>query len=301
MFPKEHGAYGQLLFSLATALAIGRPRVSALALAAAAVCGFLAHEPLLVAIGQRGARVARERGAEAWRWLAVLGTTAAALAIVSVLLMPVAARIALIVPAVFLAAFGVAVATRREHTTGGEILSGLTLASLALPVALAADATEVAALTVSLVFAAAFVVAIVSVRAMIGWARHPGGASTRVGAAVLAAGLVLLLGVLARAGVTLSIAPWAAFPVCAVGFCLAVLAPSPRRVRTIGWILVGAMFVAAVLLVAGPRETPHGARSVSRLVIQPFPSNGNGSSVVGPRQWKQASQIASGQSRKSSG
>jgi len=54
MIPREHGAYGQLLFPLATALLIARPTAAALAIAGVAVTVFLLHEWLLVMIGGRG-------------------------------------------------------------------------------------------------------------------------------------------------------------------------------------------------------------------------------------------------------
>src|SRR4051812_49522750 len=76
MLPREHGAYGQLLFPLVTALAVGRPRVVAWLLAASAVGAFLAHEPLLVLLGQRGARAARAQRGQAAIWFG--GTAVAA-------------------------------------------------------------------------------------------------------------------------------------------------------------------------------------------------------------------------------
>ncbi len=50
---------------LLTALAIGRPGISPLALTAAAVLGFVAHEPLLVAVGHRGRRAREQDGRRA--------------------------------------------------------------------------------------------------------------------------------------------------------------------------------------------------------------------------------------------
>ena len=47
MFPKEHGAYGQLLFPLATSLVVAGVTAPALLTAAsAAYAAFMAHEPL---------------------------------------------------------------------------------------------------------------------------------------------------------------------------------------------------------------------------------------------------------------
>ncbi len=53
MIPREHGAYAQLLFPLATALALGRPNATALSIAGAAVLLFLAHEWALTLVGKR--------------------------------------------------------------------------------------------------------------------------------------------------------------------------------------------------------------------------------------------------------
>lgn len=253
MFPREHGAYGQLLFPLVTALAIARPGASAFALAGAAIATFIAHEPLLVLLGQRGARAARAERRRALAWFGGFGVAAVVLAAAGIARMPPAARLALAVPAVLALVLAAVIAVHREHTTGGEILSAVTLSSLSLPIALAAGATLVASLTCVLVFAASFVVATLAVRAMIVWMRHPLGASTRVGAAALAAGAVGALVVLARASLTTEAAPWAALPVCAIAFVLAALAPSPRHVRAIGWLLVGATALEAIVLVAALR------------------------------------------------
>jgi hypothetical protein len=98
MLPREHGAYGQLLFPLATALAIGRPGWPAVALALAAIAVFLAHEPLLVLVGQRGLRAARERGSEARRWLAAFAGAAVVCGAAALAGLPAEARVALLLP-----------------------------------------------------------------------------------------------------------------------------------------------------------------------------------------------------------
>src|SRR5689334_17708106 len=100
MIPREHGAYGQLLVPLITALAIGRPGVAAVALAVAIVAAFLAHEPLLVLLGQRGARVARDRRGPAMWWLAVFAGIAVLLGGTALMMVDRAVRTALAVPLV---------------------------------------------------------------------------------------------------------------------------------------------------------------------------------------------------------
>ena len=253
MIPKEHGAYGQLLFPLVSALLVARPAAAAFALAAAALAAFLSHESLLVLLGQRGTRATREQGGQARRWFAWLAGLALVFGAAGVRLAPHAARVALLVPLACGGLLAVWILRRRERTTAGELLTAVSLSSLALPVALAAGAPLPAALTCTLVFAVSFVVATVSVRAVIMWARHRAGTGTRVTAALVAVGGVAALAVLARAGVTAGVAPLAALPVCGTGLVLALGVPSPRHLRTIGWTLVATTALTAIVLVAGLR------------------------------------------------
>jgi len=156
LLPREHGAYGQFLFPLQSALLIGRPALGAYLLGAAAVAAFLAHESLLVVLGPRGARALHEQGGDARRSLALL--------------------------------VGAAVVKHRERSTIGEILAAVALASVSLPVALAGHATRTDALTLFAVFAAVFVTATIAVRAVIGRVTKAGGPPPLV-----AGGLALLV------------------------------------------------------------------------------------------------------------
>ena len=76
LWPREHGAYGQLALPLLTALLSGRPSGPAGLYAFAAVCAFLAHEPLLVLLGHRGPRAQRECAGSARVRLALLSAGA---------------------------------------------------------------------------------------------------------------------------------------------------------------------------------------------------------------------------------
>src|SRR5688572_9798586 len=98
MLPREHGAYGQLLFPLTTALAIGRPGRAAFAWAAASALAFLAHEPLVVLAGLRGSRASRDDRQRARRWLAAYLTGAALLGSLALVWMPRDARLAVAAP-----------------------------------------------------------------------------------------------------------------------------------------------------------------------------------------------------------
>jgi YwiC-like protein len=238
---------------LTTALAIGRPGAGAFALAAAGVAAFLAHEPLLVLIGHRGARVARAERGRAWAWLGATGAVALGSGGVALANIGPPARVALALPVGCAVVAAMALAARREHTAAGEIVAAVALASLALPAALASGASWTAAWTCALVFAASFVVATVSVRAVVLVARRAAGPGARVAACACAACAVAVLAVLASAAIVASIAPWAAAPVCGTGFVLAAAAPSPRRLRAIGWVLVLSIVFTAAALAAGLR------------------------------------------------
>jgi hypothetical protein len=73
LVPHEHGAYGQLAMPLLTALALGRPGAASLLLTYAIVVAFVAHESLLVVLGQRGKRALEADAPRARRVLAILG------------------------------------------------------------------------------------------------------------------------------------------------------------------------------------------------------------------------------------
>jgi hypothetical protein len=253
MLPKEHGAYGQLLFPLVTALAVGRPGGAALLLTAAAVCAFFAHEPLLVLIGQRGARAARGQRREAARWFGGFAAAAAVSGGAAVALATPAVRLAIAAPAALSAVLAVFIFAQRERTTVGEALTAVTLSSLAFPVALAAGAPRVSALTCAAVFAAVFVSGTIGVRAVIAHTRRVNAPRMRAAAVLVAAASLALLWWAASAGLLAHPAPWAASPVCALALLLAMAPPSAKHLRTVGWTLVATTAAAAILLVVNLR------------------------------------------------
>ena len=135
--------------------------------------------------------------------------------------------------------------------TAGEILTVLTLASLAYPVALAAQAPLRAAVTCAAAFVAVFVAATVPVRAVIMYTRRPPAALSRI-----VGGLALVVGILGLAALSqlgLAVGVWAAVPVCSVGFVLVLAPPSATRLRLVGWTLIAATAATAIVLVAGLR------------------------------------------------
>jgi len=253
MLPKEHGAYGQLLFPLITALAIGRPRIAALAIVCAAVFLFLAHEPLLVLVGQRGARAAREQRPKAVAWFAACTTAAIACGGAAIAALEPSTRTALLVPAACGAVVVALIAVGREHTTLGEIASAIALSSVAYPVAIASGSTPLAARSCAIVFAIGFGVLTICVRAVIANTRRPPAIDLR-GAGVLVAlvGLNALVS-LARHDLVDGMSAWAAAPLATGGGVLAIVPPSARQLRVVGWTLVATTAATSVILVAALR------------------------------------------------
>ena len=149
MLPHEHGAWGQLAMPLLTALAIGRPGAASLLLTTAVVLAFVAHEPLLVLLGQRGQRARKEDGPRAGRWLGALAALAAVTGLLGIAVAPAAARLALLLPAALAALVGWLVSRKLEKTVAGEIAVAAALASAGYAVALAGGATQPAALASS--------------------------------------------------------------------------------------------------------------------------------------------------------
>lgn len=248
LIPREHGAYGQLLFPLVTALLIGRPAAGAYLLAGASIGGFLAHEALLVVLGQRGSRAAREQRTEARRSLALFGGFCAVTGGVAMVMLPRSALVLLLVCLALALLVGVAVVLHREKSTGGEMLAAVALTSASLPIALAGYVEMRAAWTVFLVFAMVFVTATVAVRAIIGRVSRAGGPPV-VLAAVLSIVAIATLALLAMTERLVPVAPYAALPVCAVALALTAWRPSPRYLRPIGWTLVAATTATALSLV----------------------------------------------------
>jgi YwiC-like protein len=253
MLPKEHGAYGQLIFPLITALAIGRPTIGALAIAAAAVFLFLGHEPLLVLLGQRGPRAAREQRGRALAWFGASGTVAAVCGVFALVTINAGARVTLAIPAALGAIVVIVIVARGEHTLGGEVLSAMALASVAYPIGVASTASFRASLSTAAAFAATFVIGVVCVHGVIARTRRPPAAIARTVGALVAVAISGLTYRLAAIRVLEVITPLAVAPAALAGLALVAVPPSARRLRLVGWTLVATSTLTALILLAAFR------------------------------------------------
>jgi hypothetical protein len=252
LLPHEHGAWGQLAMPLLTAFAIGRPTAAALALAAAVVLAFLAHEPAIVLLGQRGRRARDDDGERARRWLIVLGALGALAGLAGVALAPPAARLALVVPA----ALGIVIVglllARREKTVAGETAVAAALASSGAAVALAGGADLEGAIAAAIVWTLGFAAATLAVQVILVRVRSKGARDPGRRHAALAALLAAAAVALSAAGLPAALA-WATLPTALLSIAVCLARFSPKRLRELGWALVASSTLTLVILVVGLR------------------------------------------------
>lgn len=248
LLPREHGAWGQLGLPLAAALAQGRPGAASWLLTAAVVLAFLAHEPLLVLLGQRGRRVADEEGPRARRWLAAQGALAAATGLAGLGLAPAAARLALLVPATLAVVVIVLLVKKLEKTVPGEVTVAAALASAAFGVALAGGVSPRVAVGSLAAWVLAFAAATVAVEVILVRVRSKGERDPGRRNAVLAALLGAAAFALPAAGLPGAV-PYAVLPTAALSVVVCLAPISPKRLRTLGWALVASSTATFVVLV----------------------------------------------------
>jgi hypothetical protein len=208
----------------------------------------VAHEPVLVLLGQRGTRAAREDGPRARLRAAQLGSVAIAGGAAGLWLMPADARWTAVVPVVLSAVLAPFVARGDERSTLGELIASAALSSAALPVALAAGVPLGAALAAWAAWCLVFFVSTFAVRAVIAHAKAAASWPKRlvgpVAAAALAGGAALV-GVVRPSGAI------GAIPMLAVSLIIAARPPRPQQLKRVGWSLVAASVALALALIVG--------------------------------------------------
>ena len=232
LLPREHGAYGQLLLPTVTALGLwGSPQPVSYLLWVTALALFWAHEPLLVILGQRGTRPRREHG----RWAGVLLLLLLLVATGSLLAayqrLPISLRPHLAVP------FGLGglilpwLFARKEKTTVAELLVAIALSSWAAPILLSKGVAMARAYQLVWSFALLFVAAVLLVRGLmnklsLGWSLGVAGVG------LLATHWAGLHGLLPPHAI------WPLVPMVLLVTGLALVRPSPRYLRHVGWSIV---------------------------------------------------------------
>jgi hypothetical protein len=250
LFPREHGAYGQLAFPLVAVLGSGTPGPAAWALVIAFVAGFIAHEPLLVLLGQRGPRARREQEDAAIRTLVWMSGMAVIDLAFAVYRLAPALRWTVLVPIAFAIATVPLIVQKKQRTATGEMHVALALGSCALPTGVASGLSAQEAASCWFVLTLGFWAATLAVRATIALQRREPSAAERLAAALIALGSpVAALWMSHRFGVHPLL--WiATLPLSTLAILFAATPPSARRLRTVGWALVTAGAAATVALIA---------------------------------------------------
>ena len=250
LLPREHGAYAELGIPLLSALLVGRPAVEMYLLAAAAAAGFFAYEPLLVFLGQRGARAREADGACARRRFALLAGLAGLLGAGATAAAPAAARWALAVPALPLSAMAVLLARGRATGRAGALVAAAALSSVCVPVAVFGGAGRAAALLLAAVWMVGLVSLTAAVNAVLDQGRRHSSAPGRTPSMLVILGAWAVVAAAGRVGALPWVAPLVLAPLAAAALGILIIFPRPQRVGALGWTAVASSVVTAALLVA---------------------------------------------------
>jgi len=255
MVPREHGAYAELLFPIVTVLLGGSPTTSTWLLAIGAIACFLANEPLLVLFGQRGTRTKREESERAKRALLVFALVALGTGIAGLLLAAPVVQYAVGVPLLLGVALVMLAIQGLERSMVGEALAASTLSSIAVPLGLSAGLDLTLTLAVALIWLVTSLLGTAVVRLTVARTKAKSDeelACVRFKRAllILVSLAVIAVGVAAPYGSRVGL--WilaAAVPVAVVVLVMAVLQPTARRLRLMGWSLVAANLCSLIAVV----------------------------------------------------
>jgi hypothetical protein len=245
MHPKEHGAYAILGVPLVTSLLLAGLTPATVLVATAAVFAFLAHEPLMIVTGRRGAtlRNATPRALQVlWARLAV----AVLSGVVAFSLTNWSVRLGMIACLLLASSAYASSAKGLSRTLAAQLLGigCLTLPGTIVLASVGTDLTRVASFW--LVWVVGRVATTVGVRASVVHNKEtPVVANLRAYDLLLATTLLV-----AGYGVTMGNPIWiSAGPLLAAAMVLRMLTPSPKHLKSIGWSLLAVNIVAAILQV----------------------------------------------------
>jgi len=255
MIPREHGAYAELLFPIVTVFLGGSPTTSTWLLAVGAIACFLANEPLLVLVGQRGNRTKREESDRAKRALLLFSLVAIGAGVAGLLLATTAVQYAVSVPLLLGVGLVMLAIQGLERSMLGEGLAAATLSSIAIPLGLSASLGLRATLAVALIWLVTSLLGTAEVRLTIARTKAKTDeefARVRFKRAllVLVCLAIIAVGVIAPYGSRVGL--WilaAAVPVALVVLAMAALRPTARRLRLMGWSLVAANLCSLIAVV----------------------------------------------------
>ena len=242
LYPKEHGAYAMLGIPLVTALAASGITVAGVCVAIAAVAGFCANEPLLVACGHRGGRV-QHSTPQAKGLFVGLFALAGSACLIALIVGNFSMRVGLgvfLVFAVISLAFSIAGQNRK---TAVHLWGMLSLSLPCVPILLSANASVTTSLSFWAVWLIGFAATTLAVRGMMARQKHESRWWHLLALAVLTA----LIGV--GACCAFSAASWllVTLPMIAVSWYLLILPPPIKQLKRVGWTMVVGTLSTAIL------------------------------------------------------
>lgn len=236
--PKEHGAYAMLGIPICTALLVAGPSVAGACVAVASVTGFLAHEPLLVAMGHRGSRAQRTTPAARRQLGLMLGVTFLC-GVTALVVGDASVRWSLLGCAVLaIASFGLAVAGK-HRTLGGQLWGVIALSAPCVPILLAGSMSIGVTLESWGTWLIGFASTTMAVRGVI-------AAQKRQSRALHWSSLAMLT--LAAVGLTIIgfSVPIVLLPMIAMSWYLMFDPPHAKQLKRVGWTLVIGTVTSAV-------------------------------------------------------
>ena len=239
--PKEHGAYAILGVPIVTALLIAEPTLPGMFISIAAITGFLAHEPLLVAWGHRGRRAQRTTPAAKKRLTFLIAITVAGGSL-AFLLGDTSVRVALGACLLLAASSFIISANGKHRTLGGQIWGIVGLSAPCVPILIAGSQPLWQALEIWLLWLIGFASTTMAVRAVIAvQKRQPRTIHWAVitGLSVVSAALITL-------GTSFAVA---LLPMIIMSWYLMIQPPPAKQLRRVGWSLVAGTVATALWMV----------------------------------------------------
>ena len=255
MIPREHGAYAELLFPIVTVFLGGLKTTSTWLLAIGAIDAFLANDPLLILVGQRGRRKKREQDDRAKRALLIFTVVGRGAGISGLALAPRVAQLAVVLPLLLGGTLIMLAIQGLERSMFGEALAAAALSSIAVPLGLSARLSLTAALAVALIWAATALLGTSVVRLTVARTKAKTPQELRT-VGLTRAGLILVSLAVTAVGVAAPFGSRAGFwvlaaavPVAVTVLVMAALQPTARRLRLLGWSLVAANLLSLIAVV----------------------------------------------------
>lgn len=250
LWPREHGAYIQLLVPLVTSLLATGATRSGVMLALGAGFAFLASEPLRVVCGGRGPRLQHVAGARARSRLVLLGTLAMIAGGTGLALAPSPTFCLALMLAPLIGFVMIASCRGTVQTVMAECVAAVALAGVGAPVAVAGGMNLRDALVIWSAWSLAYAATVIVVHHVIAHHRRASSrANARSGLAV-----VLLFGTLAAWITAFPLASFAT-PLAIAAVLVLIWTPRATRLRAIGIAFLVSSVVAALCAITTLRRS----------------------------------------------